>query len=69
MPDTVKLVSSGAFLSSEAKSMAGVPAAASRANSSIRPSRKPASPTRLVIKAFFPAEAFSGSSYQKPINR
>ena len=33
------------------------------------PSRKPASPMRLVMNAFLPARALSGSSNQKPISR
>ena len=33
------------------------------------PSRKPASPTRLVMNALVPARALSGSSNQNPINR
>ena len=34
-----------------------------------RPSRKPASPTRFVMKAFLPAAALAGSSNQNPIRR
>ena len=33
------------------------------------PSRKPASPTRLVMNAFLPAAALAGSSNQNPISR
>jgi hypothetical protein len=33
------------------------------------PSRKPASPTRLVMKAFLPARALAASSNQNPIRR
>ena len=33
------------------------------------PIRKPASPTRLVMNAFLPALALTGSSNQKPISR
>ena len=35
----------------------------------LMPSRKPASPTRLVMNAFLPARALSASSNQKPISR
>ena len=47
-------------------SMSSVPSAWYSTN---MPSRKPASPMRLVRKAFLPARALSGSSNQKPISR
>ncbi len=39
------------------------------AHSTNMPSRKPASPMRLVMNAFLPAAALTGSSNQKPISR
>ena len=39
------------------------------ATSPIRPSAKPTSPTRFVMKAFFAARPGSRFVYQKPINR
>ena len=47
-------------------SMSSVPNAQYSRN---MPSRKPASPMRLVMKAFLPAAALAGSSNQKPISR
>ncbi len=48
------------------RSMSSVPTAVYSRN---MPSRNPASPMRLTMKAFLPAAAFSGSSNQKPISR
>ena len=43
-----------------------VPVTAKSAN---MPSRKPKSPMRLTMKAFLPAAAAAGRSYQNPISR
>ncbi len=47
-------------------SMSSVPKAKYSRN---MPSRNPASPMRLVMNAFLPAAAFSGSSNQNPMRR
>jgi hypothetical protein len=48
------------------RSMSSVPNAQYSRN---MPSRKPASPMRLVMNAFLPARALARSSNQKPISR
>ena len=48
------------------RSMSSVPTAWKSRN---MPSRKPASPMRLVMNAFLPARALARSSNQKPISR
>ena len=48
------------------RSKSSVPPAANSAN---MPSRNPQSPMRFTMKAFFPASAADGRSYQKPISR
>ena len=56
----------GALKASLTRSMSSVPSVWYSRN---MPSRKPASPMRLVMNAFLPAAALTGSSNQKPISR